>query len=142
MKDVARHDQFQYWLAYMDEAIEGFLGSLPEKYKDTLDGSPESLTQLEQMFLEKYPSPKEARSSAESAFLDGAARYYGEILRKGTGSKWELQLDDKHSVFYGIPVLNGGKIEAVPICPLTNITALLDRRTGDFLETIYARFSA
>lgn len=93
------------------------------------------------MLLEKYLSPKETRPSSESAFLDGAARYYGEILRKGTGSKWELQLDDRNSVFYGIPVLHGGKIDAVPICPLTNITALLDRRTGTFLKNIYARFT-
>jgi len=140
--ETDKHDQFQYWLAYMDEALEAFLDSLPEQCKRKLDGSAASLVHLEQMLLEKYPSLSEARHSSEKAFLDGAARYYGEILRQGTNSKWELQLDDKDSVFYGVPVLNGGRIEAVPICPLTNITALLSRRTGDFLKNAYARLAA
>lgn len=43
MNEMAKHDQFQYWLAYMDEAIEAFLGALPETYKSALDGSPASL---------------------------------------------------------------------------------------------------
>lgn len=141
MDGMEKHDQFQYWLAYMDEALETFLDSLPEQCKSKLDGSAASLVHLEQMLLEKYPSLSDARQPSEKAFLDGATRYYGEILRKGTNSKWELQLDDRDSVFYGIPVLNGGQIKAVPICPLTNITAMLSRRTGEFLKNAYARLA-
>lgn len=141
MEDADKHDQFQYWLAYMDEALEAFLDTLPVPWKGKLDGSAESLIHLEQMLLEKYASLDEARPLSEKAFLDGATRYYGEILRPGTHSKWELQLDDKDSVFYGIPVLNGGRIEAVPICPLTNITAAISRRTGNLLRNAYARLA-
>lgn len=141
MQDTDKQDQFQYWLAYMDEALEAFLDALSAAWKGKLDGSVESLSHLEQMLLEKYPSLDEARPSSVKAFLDGAARYYGEILRQGTHSKWELQLDDEDSVFCGIPVLNGGRLEAVPICPLTNITAAISRRTGNFLRNVYARLA-
>lgn len=140
-KNENKHDQFQYWLAYMDEAIEAFLASLPNNLKDALDGSPESLAHLEQILLEKYPSPAEAKQPGESRFLDGAARYYGEILRKGTGSKWDMRLDDKDFVFHALPILYGGRIRTVPICPLTSLTTLLDRRTGKFLTNAYARLT-
>ncbi len=51
------------------------------------------------------------------------------------------KLDGSAASLVGIPLLNGGRIEAVPICPLTNITALLSRRTGEFLKNTYARLA-
>jgi hypothetical protein len=83
MQDTDKQDQFQYWLAYMDEALEAFLDALSAAWKGKLDGSVESLSHLEQMLLEKYPSLDEARPSSVKAFLDGAARYYGRFFGRG-----------------------------------------------------------
>jgi hypothetical protein len=132
-----KHEQFQYWLASMDEAIDAFLSGLPESQRTALDQTPASLAALEQLLLARYASPSEARPQDQAKFLDGAARYFGEVLRKGTGAKWELRTSDPKSVFYGVPVLFGGKIASVPVCPLTSVTASLDRRTGVFLKKVY-----
>lgn len=137
MSKEQQQEQFQYWLAYMDEAIDAFLAGLPESQRAALDHTAGSLNSLEQLLLARYPSPSEAQPPEQAKFLDGAARYFGEVLRKGTGAKWELRTSEPKSVFYGLPILFGGKIASVPICPLTSVTASLDRRTGAFLKKIY-----
>lgn len=139
---VKDREQFQYWLSHMDEALAEFLEALPAADRKRLDGTPESLDHLEALLLAKYASPAEARRPSEAKFLDGAARYFGEILRKGSGSVWKIELDDKTSVFHALPILFGGQIKSVAICPLTSMTALLDRRTGKFLSNTCVRLSA
>lgn len=125
----------------MDEALVNFACSLPESCRGLLDDSPASLEPLERLFLEKYSSPKQAMEPNQATFLDGAARYFGEVLRRGTGSKWQLRRDDEDFVYYGLPILFGGTIKVMAVCPLTSMTTLLDRRTGRFLSSAYARLT-
>ena len=128
-------DRFQCWLMEMDVALEKFVSLDRGRYRNELDFGSKSLGVLENLILAKYKSIKEIKGDGE--FLDGASRYFGETIRVATGAKWEIRLDDKKFVFYGIPIIYGGKINSVPICPLTSITACVDRRTGVFLTKIY-----
>jgi hypothetical protein len=135
MSDVSKRDRFQYWLAEMDDAIERLVNSAPSGMREKLDGSDESLSALEQWVLSKYANPSEASAASEAVFVDGAARYVGEVLRNRTGSKWGIDLENSKDVFYGIPTLRGGSLK-VPLCPLTTVTASTDRRTGSYFSTI------
>lgn len=136
-EDERKHEQFQYWLASMDEAIDAFVDGLPESTRSALDLTPASLNALEAVVLDKYATLAQAKAPQSATFVDGAARYFGEVLRKGTGAKWELRTNDKKFVFYGLPILVGGMVAAAPVCPLTTITSCVDRRRGTFLKGIY-----
>jgi hypothetical protein len=138
----ADFDRFQYWLMQMDEEIDGFLSHLPPHARNRLDGTEESLDVLEGWLLERYASPEAARPQTEARILDGAARYVGEILRKRTGSKWAINFE-KSFVFCGLPILTGGTaFKDMPECPLTLVTASLDRRTGNYLSRAASRAAA
>lgn len=127
---------FQYWLANMDDALDEFISSAPVGVREKLDLSANSLNVLEQLVLDRYKSPAEAKPPNEAKFVDGAARYFGEVLRRNTGSKWMIRFDDQKDVHYGKPILWGGKIKSVADCPLTAIIAATDRRTGGYLLKI------
>ena len=135
MSGTLNMEKFQFWLMEMDDAIKRFIESAPPNLQQRLDGSDESLAALEQWVLTSYASPAEASAMSESTALDGAARYFGEVVRVATSSKWAINLENAESAFYGIPVLKGGTLKTV-LCPLTTITASTDRRTGTFFSTI------
>jgi hypothetical protein len=135
-------DRFQYWLMDMDDAIDRFVQSTSSDVGARLDGSGESLVILEELVLAKYGHPDQTKASTESLFLDGAARYLGEVLRRYTGSRWTIRFDDPNYVFHGLPILTGGALGAIPCCPLTTVTASTDRRTGQYFSGILKRLSA
>jgi hypothetical protein len=141
MSDYSDKDRFQFWLMDMDDAIERFIQSLPPDARIRLNGRDDSLDALEALVLERYKSPGDTKDSKESVFLDGAARYLGEILRLGTGSQWTIRFDDPKYVFHGLPILKGGKLGDMPCCPLTTVTASTDRRTGHYFSTILKNLS-
>lgn len=135
MEAISRAEKFQYWLAEMDEAIERFVCSAPPDVRQQLDGSDESLGAVERWLLVRYSGPQATRATTESEFLDGAARYVGEVLRNRTNSVWQIELQETKDAFYGIPTLNKGSLKA-PLCPLTTVKACTDRRSGSYLATI------
>jgi hypothetical protein len=142
MDQVVIRDRFQYWLMEMDTAIKQFLNSLPTEVQRGLASSDEtSLPLLEHFILSKYPNPRAAVAPSESVFLDGAARFLGEIFRTKTNAKWTIESGNSDAVFFGIPTLNGGSLQA-PLCPLTMISAATDRRTGTYFSTILKNVSA
>ncbi len=137
MTKLSNDDLFQVWLMEMDNAITGFIESVPPGIGEKLDGSVESLDELESLVLARFPSVEDAKKPDATKFLDGSARYAGEVLRKLTGSKWAIRHDDPKFAFYGLPILLGGsKLGDMPECPLTLITAAIDRRKGTYLSTI------
>lgn len=130
-------DQFEEWLMEMTDAIERLQQSLPGEMQGKLDYSPESLQALEGFALAKYPSIGDAQKRTEATILDGMARYVGEVFRKRMGGKWMIDHSDKENAFYGLPQLSGMTGQNAQICPLTLVTASLDRRTGKFLCRIF-----
>jgi hypothetical protein len=141
MKTTPDTEQFQYWLAHMDDALDAFVASAPETIRRQLDDSPTSLDALEAWLLSRYASIAEAKKPSEAQFIDGAARYVGEIFRVRTGSRWMLENRDPKLIFFGRPILHGGAFGRMTECPLSLVTASLDRRTGQYLSTILANFS-
>jgi hypothetical protein len=132
---------FQSWLAHMSFALAEFTESLPKEVRERLDSTPASLDVLEAWLLSRYAHANDAKAASESKLLDGAARYFGEIFRQASHSKWDIQSGDPKVIFFGMPVLIGGKLGSLPVCPLTTVTASLHRRTGTYMAGIVKNFS-
>ena len=131
-------EQFEYWLADMDDALERFFATLPDEVRNQLDYSPQSLDVLEKWLLSKYSKMDELQRPSESRALDGMARYVGETFRKNLGGHWEIRLDDPKYVYYGMPQITGYSPKPTPEAPLTLVTAAVDRRRGNYWSTILA----
>jgi hypothetical protein len=134
-------DQFQYWLADMDDALARFVESTPDTTKRRLDLSDESLAAVEALILSRYADPAAARASSEAAFVDGAARYVGEVFRLASGSRWGIDFSDPKKVYHARPTLKGGTLQA-PLCPIALVVAVTDRRTGHYLAAIMRNIRA
>jgi hypothetical protein len=135
MEDQAKTnlDDFNYWVADMDDALARFFDTLPASLRSKLNYSPESLEALERWILARYPSIEAARAAEESRIIDGLARYVGETFRKNAGGHWDINLDNPKAAFFSVPILTGFR---TPICPLALVTASTDRRTGRFIRTV------
>jgi len=129
-------DDFDYWVADMDDALDRFFTRLPEHVCKKLDYSPASLDTLETWILEKYPDTQEMLKTDQLELVDGAARYIGETFRKCIGGYWDIRLDDPKYVYYGLPILTGFRNSSTPECPLTLATAAADRRTGSYIRNV------
>lgn len=133
MPDNNKEDQFQLWLAEMDDALDRFLRRLPMGVAMRLDYTQASLLVLEKWLLDRFPDFETTRPLESSLDLDGAARYFGETLRREFGGKWFVNLNEEKLIFFGVPQLRGMRGQATQICPLATITASTERRTGKFL---------
>jgi len=119
----------------MDDIMEQFIDSMPQELN--LDYSPESLLRLEEWILKSYPTAGDILKESEKRVLDSLGRYVGQVYRKNLGGKWKLYLDDPNNVFYGLPVIILPSEEIDPICPLSEVTASVDRRKGDYIYTLF-----
>jgi hypothetical protein len=135
-----RREDFEYWLADMDDALERLFKMVPPELRARLDFSPASLDALEAWILERYASTNAMLGQSESLIVDGLARYIGETFRKAIGGRWEIRLDDPKYVFYGKPQLTGFSDRPTPVGPLSLATASADRRTGRFLSGVLASY--
>jgi len=135
-----QRDDFEYWLADMDDAIERFLGGMRSEIRGRFDFSPGSLDVLERWILEHYASTDAMLAMSEIHIVDGLARYIGETFRKAIGGHWEIRLDDPSYVFYAKPQLTGFWNKPTPVSPLPLATASADRRTGQFLSGVLASY--
>lgn len=129
-------DLFENWLAHMDDALAEFFARLPPALKDVLDFAPQSLDRLEAFLLERYPSVQAIKVDPEP-YLDGAARYVGEVFRRHIGGAWRLRTDDPKYVYAGLPELTFLREKDTPVCPITLVSASLDRRTGAFISSVF-----
>jgi hypothetical protein len=92
-----------------------------------------SLDTLEAFLLRRYRTPEEAMTLEERGVLDATARHVGLlIVLTIEGAHWDLILDQPDHVYYRLPVIRFP--EGATECPLTAVTAALDRRTGSFLR--------
>jgi hypothetical protein len=128
-------DLFENWLAHMDDALAEFARRLPVALKDRLDYTPASLDHLEAFLLERYPGAQAIKADPEP-YLDGAARYVGEVFRRSIGGRWRIRTDDPTYVYAGLPELTFVEGRDTPACPLMLVTTSLARRTGTFLSTV------
>jgi hypothetical protein len=123
--------EFQAWLARDLEARE----ELYELIGHEPGIGPQSLDDLEAFLLRRYPGPDDALRLDQRAVTDAAARHTGLVLVLGiAGAAWDIDLTDTDDAYYRLPVvrLPDGSAE----CPLSLVTAALDRRTGDYLSGV------
>lgn len=133
---VSSRDDFEHWLASMDDVLESFIASQTAETRQQLDFGPNSLDVVESIILKTYPDTDSMLKPNHSQFVNALACYIGETFRKLLGGKWDIRLNDPKFAFAGLPVLVGGANQTVPRCPLTFATATADRRTGKYLRTI------
>jgi hypothetical protein len=123
--------EFENWLAQDVEVRD-------ELY-DLMGGDPgidiASLDVLEAFLLRRYRKPDDALKLDQRGVLDAAARHVGLVMVLAIdGAEWDIDLTDRDSVYYGLPVV---RIPEGPTeCPLSLVTASLDRRTGHYLRTV------
>lgn len=127
-------DEFEEWLAGLDDTIELFIDELPEALSVTLDESPDSLLSLEAWLLNRYSGISALLCREEAGVLDGCAGYVGEVFRKHLGGIWTIELDQPDRAFYGLPILRGPWGEE---CSASLVTACLDRRTGHYMHAVF-----
>jgi hypothetical protein len=132
-------EQFQYWLADMDHALERFMSALPKSLRDRLDYSPQSLNWLEAWYLTQFPTFEATRDRAASSVLDACARYVGETIRRRVGGTWFVSFADHRNAFHGLPQLGNAPAYRAQCCPLTLVTAAADRRTGNYWSSVVAK---
>ncbi len=127
----SRQEQFKDWMDGMDVVLDEFMADLPDDVSDKLDYSLDSLDVLEAWFVDKYASTKELRADPEIRPWDGAARYYGQVLVKQLGGRWDDNPD-------GPPWIRdiGLGDEGPPIVPMQLVSSTLARRTGKQLRTV------
>src|SRR5215207_2074572 len=134
---LSTREDFEYWLSYMPDGLKHFFDSFPDRIRDKLDFSPESLDVLESWILETYPSTEAMLKPDQASRVGGAARYTGETFRKVLGGYWDIRFDDPNYAFFAIPILTGfnERPAPTPVSPLALTTSSADRRTGKFLRT-------
>jgi hypothetical protein len=133
-------EDFQCWLAHMDEALNWFRSEIALEVALDLDLSPESLNVLEKWTLSKYDSTDAMLESNQSRIVDALGRYIGETFRKTLGGHWRIRFDDPDYVFYGIPEVTGFCKTGSSVCPVTLATASADRRSGEYIFTVFSNY--
>ena len=136
-----REIAFKCWLKDIPNILDGFISRMPKEVAEKLDFSMESLDIVEKYLLDKYENNKQIMFEEPFYILDGYAVYVGETFRKIIASHdphicWQLMLEEDN-VYYSLPILDGYNIID---CPLTTITASLDRRTGKFCSSLLSVF--
>ena len=133
---LSNRDDFEYWLSNIDEEIDFLLEIVPKEINSELDFSVNSLEVLESWILKKYKSTEQMLMKTQTKRVNSIACYIGETFRKNIGGKWDIKLEDKKFVFFGIPILTNFLQESSPFCPLALATTTADRTTGSFLKNI------
>jgi hypothetical protein len=134
MRIHSRHE-FQIWLANEVEVrseLESIIGV-------ELDTTEASLDTLEDFLLGRFERTDDALRLDQRAVLDAAARHVGLVMLLNVdGASWAIDLDNTENVYYRLPIIRFS--DGAEECPLTMVTAALDRRTGDYLRTIVENY--
>ena len=80
---------FDDWLEDMHPRLMGFVDfTLPSNV--TKDFSRQSLVDLEQYLLSRWPDQATFLANPDTQFIDGAVRYIGETLMRACGGGWQF----------------------------------------------------
>lgn len=133
---MEEEEQFHAWVDEMSDALDEFIGRLPQDVATRLDRSVQSLDILEAWILEQYPDFESIQADADASRTDGAARYVGEVYREKLGAHWDISFENPKDVNHGLPVIVGFPGQQTPLAPHSLVAVSTDRRTGDYLSTI------
>jgi hypothetical protein len=79
-------DHLSAWLEQREAAFPAWVATYGPDV--TWDFSPDSLPQLEQVLRQVVGSEEALYDTANREFRDGAAWYFGEVMRRGLGGHW------------------------------------------------------
>lgn len=124
-------EAFQRWLAGEGEAraaLDALIGAKLGADEDSLDA-------LEAFLLKRYAGPEKLLAPAQRETLDAAARHVGRVLLSAAdGAQWAIDLDDPDNAYYRLPIVRFD--DDAEECPLSMVTAALDRRSGRYLRGV------
>jgi hypothetical protein len=131
-----KEEQFEWWVTIMYDRIKELKSELPGSLSDSLDFTVNSLDSLERYLLEHYPF-EEIQLEKNKMLLDGLARYVGLTAQKNLkNAYWDMDLKNPENVFYLLPVVMMKDSKSSPLSPYTLVTALFDRKKGNYLSTV------
>lgn len=137
MSDELTQDDFETWLFEMDDELEVFIKEASPQIKHKLDFSEESLDALEEWLLAKYKTTDEIMHESQKSMLDRVARYVGETIRKKYNLVWKIELERPNDVYYGLPVLTDKKGKNNYECPLSLVTAAVNRQKKGYMKRVF-----
>ena len=132
-------EQFQTWLSALPDQIEQLTKRVLADTGQKLDYTPASLLVLEQWLLNQYPNLEYVYEIGEYFIMYAAGGYIGESIRRHVGGEWTIELKDKTYAYLGIEGIVGFNSDRwlPPQYPRTWATASLDRRTGNYILTLF-----
>lgn len=108
------NDKFQRFLIIKEDIIDDFIEEA-ERFGVEFDFSEYSLDLLENYYLRRE-SELNQDEKRKGAFIEAAACYLGETLKKHYGGAWTLVIEDPKNLFYGMPVILGHAKSGVEFC--------------------------
>jgi len=124
-------EAFQTWLASDLEIRDELEAEIAAK----LGVDRASLDVLESFLLARYRTQRQILKLGERAILDAAARHVGLIMVLTLDdAAWDIELDDEDNAYYRLPIIR--LADGAEECPLTMVTAALDRRKLGYLRGI------
>lgn len=124
-------EAFQIWLA-RDVEVRDELSAL---IGAELSVGLESLDVLESFLLARYRIPGAILKLGARDILDAAARHVGLVMLLALDdAAWAIELADEDNAYYRLPIIR--LADDAEECPLTMVTAALDRRTGSYLRGV------
>ncbi len=133
---ASTRDDFEFWLCNVPDRLAWLEKQLPIGDENRLDYSHRSLNWLEEWLFERYRTVSDITEESEKVMLDALGIYAGECIRREHGGLWDINVTDKKNVFFGVPVVQkpGRWVE----CPVTLVTAAIDRRINGYLSACVA----
>ncbi|MQY22649.1 hypothetical protein [Nocardia macrotermitis] len=108
----------------------------------TWDFGPESLDTLESLLLQQTPLPKDLRDPAHREFVQGAAWYLGEVVRRIGGGDWVFRTMDPKSpsIYAGDPCVQQLDPDGRRVKPVVILRDFVRNRVPGTLREEYARW--
>jgi hypothetical protein len=124
-------EEFQTWLAVDLEVRDELYALIGQELPPDID----SLDVLEEFLLGRFPDPDAAVTLEHRGITDAAQRHVGLVFVLNVDDTvWDIDLDNEDSVYYRLPIVRFA--DGAQECPLTLVTACLDRRTGQYMRDV------
>lgn len=123
-------DKFELFMFNMSDYLDD-LQSKSEQLGYNLDYTLKSLNDLED-----YLTKNEVNENSDD--IESIACYFGEVVRKNVGGRWDCDLKDESDLYYGKPVIIGHTTpDDLMLSPFDSVMIYILRPTkGFFLSVI------
>ncbi|MFD2287264.1 hypothetical protein GJU39_13675 [Pedobacter petrophilus] len=126
---VELEEKFEMFIFNMDDYLESFIDKV-EKQGYNLDYSIKSLTDLENYLTQN-------KVDKDSDDVNDAAAYFGEVVRKNIGGRWDCDLEDESDLYYGKPVIVGHTTpDDLMLSPFDSVMIYILRPAKDFFLSV------